>query len=243
MRHDEPGSWLSPIPSKRTSKIVTDKITEAIAAGELKPGDYLPTENQLAEALHVGKSSVRESIKMLEAIGVVEILRGNGSRIRSEISADALSPLTYQLLFISNSSQQDLVQFRRVIEAAVTCYAIDTIGPRELDALWEIHRQMERNQAAGINCLDLDVHFHELIYTSTNNPFFACVGTAIMQLFRPSMEVSNAQYPHIVLGNHAQILEAFAARDKQMMEKAISNSINQWDALAFNTEKPAPSRS
>lgn len=235
MKSKESSSWLSPIPSKRTSKIVTDKITEAIAAGELKPGDYLPTENQLAEALNVGKSSVRESIKMLEAIGVVEILRGNGSRIRSEISADALSPLTYQLLFINDSSHQDLVQFRRVIEAAVTCCAIDTIGPQELEVLHSIHRQMEKNQADGISSLDLDVHFHEVIYASTHNPFFACVGTAIMQLFRPSMEVSNRQYAHIVLGNHAQILEAFAARDKQLMEKAIANSINQWDALAFNS--------
>ena len=68
-------SWLSPVPKKNLSRMVTDKITEALANGQIKPGEYLPSETQLSESLNVGKSSVREATKMLEAVGVVEIVK------------------------------------------------------------------------------------------------------------------------------------------------------------------------
>lgn len=228
-------SWLTPIPNKRMSKIVTDKITEALATGEIKPGDYLPSEGQLAKSLNVGKSSVREAIKMLEAIGVVEIIRGNGSRVKSQIDAEALSPLTYQLLLQSHTSHSNLVQFRQTIEMAVNCLAIDTITDEEIDSLRKIQEQMLENNQKGIDNLELDIRFHEVIYSSTHNPFFACIGTSIMQLFKPSMAVSNKQYSHIVLGNHAQILHAFECKNKNMMEQATLIAIEQWNALTLNS--------
>ena len=84
-------TWLMPVSKKTLSRVVTDKITEALANGQLKPGDYLPSEGQLAENLNVGKSSVREATKMLEAVGVVEIIKGRGCRIRTTIDGCAES--------------------------------------------------------------------------------------------------------------------------------------------------------
>ena len=79
---------------------------------------------QLAENLNVGKSSVREATKMLEAVGVVEIIKGRGCRIRTTIDSDALNPLAYQLILQSNTSHEKLVEFRRVIESTVSCLAV-----------------------------------------------------------------------------------------------------------------------
>lgn len=227
-------SWLLPMPQKNLSRMVTDKITEALATGQLKPGEYLPSENQLSENLGVGKSSIREAIKMLEAVGVVEIVKGHGSRIRTSIDSDALNPLTYQLILQSNSSQDNLVEFRRIIENAVSCLAVNTITDEEILFLEKLHEQMKEKAEKKEDTLELDVQFHEYIYSATKNPFFSCIGNAIMKLFKPSMEVSNSIYQNIVLENHERILQAFKKRDQNAMHDAILHSINKWDTLTLH---------
>ncbi len=56
-------TWLTPVPKQSLSKMVVEKIKEALINGDIKPGDFLPSETELAESLGVGKSSVREAIK------------------------------------------------------------------------------------------------------------------------------------------------------------------------------------
>ncbi len=227
-------SWLSPVPKKNLSRMVTDKITEALANGQIKPGEYLPSETQLSESLNVGKSSVREATKMLEAVGVVEIVKGHGCRVRTSIDSHALNPLAYQLILQNNSNHEKLVEFRRIIEDAASCLAVNTISDKEIETLKELHAQMLKNIDNNISNLDLDVQFHEFIYEATQNPFFACVGSAIMTLFKPSMKVSNEVYPHIVIENHSRILTAFETRSSEAMHEAILHSIRKWDTLALN---------
>ena len=69
---------------------------------------------------------------MLEAVGVVEIIKGRGCRIRTTIDSDALNPLAYQLILQSNTSHEKLVEFRRVIESTVSCLAVKTISKEEV---------------------------------------------------------------------------------------------------------------
>lgn len=226
-------TWLMPVSKKTLSRVVTDKITEALANGQLKPGDYLPSEGQLAENLNVGKSSVREATKMLEAVGVVEIIKGRGCRIRTTIDSDALNPLAYQLILQSNTSHEKLVEFRRVIESTVSCLAVKTISKEEVSRLKNICLNMEENMSHDVNNLELDIEFHKIIYSSTQNPFFACIGTAIMTLFKPSIAISNKKHPEVVLANHKKILEAFEYESEEDMADAIRESISKWETLSL----------
>ena len=226
-------TWLMPVSKKTLSRVVTDKITEALANGQLKPGDYLPSEGQLAENLNVGKSSDREATKMLEAVGVVEIIKGRGCRIRTTIDSDALNPLAYQLILQSNTSHEKLVEFRRVIESTVSCLAVKTISKEEVSRLKNICLNMEENMSHDVNNLELDIEFHKIIYSSTQNPFFACIGTAIMTLFKPSIAISNKKHPEVVLANHKKILEAFEHESEEDMADAIRESISKWETLSL----------
>ena len=76
MKQEKDG-WLTPVPKQSLSKMVVEKIKEGVVSGAIAPGDFLPSEAELSERFGVGKSSVREAIKMLEALGVVEICKGN----------------------------------------------------------------------------------------------------------------------------------------------------------------------
>lgn len=75
-----------------------DQITNAIINGELLPGDKLPTEPELCETFNVGRNSVREAIKILEAYGVVEIKRASGTYVRKEYNYKMLYPILYGII-------------------------------------------------------------------------------------------------------------------------------------------------
>ena len=99
-------SWLAPIQKANLSKLVVDKIKEGIINKTLNPGDFLPSENELSEKIGVGKSSVREAVKMLEALGVVKIRKGYGSQIVDSIDSSVLNPLVFQLLLINSTESR-----------------------------------------------------------------------------------------------------------------------------------------
>ena len=89
---------FKPVRNKSLSKMVMESIKEVLIQKTLKPGDRLPTETELCESLGVGKSSVREAIKMLEVLGVVETHQGEGTYISEKIPENSLNPLVFQLL-------------------------------------------------------------------------------------------------------------------------------------------------
>ena len=94
----------------------------------------MPSETELAESLGVGKSSVREAIKMLEALGVVQICKGNGSRVRTCVHASMLNPLIFQLILNSNEERQaQLVEFRKMIEISEVCWRLTMLQKRILN--------------------------------------------------------------------------------------------------------------
>ena len=229
-------TWLNPLPQKNISRVVADQIIDAIANGKLQPGDFLPSETQLSKTLNVGKSSVREATKMLEAVGVIEILKGHGSKIRTEISPDALNPLTFALILQSNSNHEKLVEFRSVIESVAYGIAVEAIKEEEIERLKQIQQQMEANMLEKVNNLELDIEFHKLVYIGTQNPFFACVGSAIMTLLKSTISISHEKTPELVNQHHANILEALVKRDKNLMLNAVNEYIHTWDVISLHKE-------
>lgn len=75
-----------------------ERIKSALIRGDLKPGDYLPSETELTHTLGIGKSSVREAIKMLQAIGIVEVKRGQGTMIRREPGTPLVDPMAFGMI-------------------------------------------------------------------------------------------------------------------------------------------------
>jgi GntR family transcriptional repressor for pyruvate dehydrogenase complex len=79
-------SLIATVKKDSVVLMVIERIKEALIHRELKPGDYLPSETELTKNLGVGKSSVREAIKMLQAMGVLEVRRGQGTMIRKHLN-------------------------------------------------------------------------------------------------------------------------------------------------------------
>ena len=97
--------------SRNISQIITERIVASILNGELQPGERLPTEDDFAARIGAGKSSVREAIKILEALGVLEIRRGDGTYVVDEFKGAMLDPLMYGILFAERNTT-DVVDFK-----------------------------------------------------------------------------------------------------------------------------------
>ena len=112
----------TPINNSGLTDQVIDRITTALIHKELKPGDKLPPENELVMSLKVGRSSVREAIKVLQAMGIVQVKRGDGTYVASKASGAAVNPMLYQLL-LGRGTMEDLVELRVMFEPAFVLLA------------------------------------------------------------------------------------------------------------------------
>jgi GntR family transcriptional repressor for pyruvate dehydrogenase complex len=228
MKEQQKDTWLTPVSKQSRSKLVLEKIKEAIINKELKPGDFLPSENEFVARLGVGKSSVREAIKMLEAIGVVEICRGQGSIIKNNVDNSIMNPLIFQLI-LQNNPNEYLLELRMMFETSATILASHNANEADFELLKSSVKKLEEDLNQGIKSVDNDVEFHKLIWQATHNPFIILIGETIIELFRPSLEISNQKFVDQVLKDHKAILTAFLEKDEEKIRRTITESLTRWN--------------
>ncbi len=221
-------NWLSdPVKKGPVSRLVLDRIKEALINQELKPGDFLPSELELAQKFGVGKSSVREAIKMLEAMGVIQIKRGQGMMICEIPVQNTVDTLAFQLL-IHQGEVQDIVDVRTMFEIAYTIIAMDKADEEDLKKIEQSVKNLEQKIEQGVQTLEDDIDFHRSILYSTHNPYIERIGETIMQLFFNSIKKSVRNTPELVLSDHRKIFEAILQRDESAVRSAIQDSISRW---------------
>lgn len=101
---------LTTLVRDNISKTIIDSITDALLDKRLKPGDKIPTELEFSQMLGVGRNVVREAIKVLEAFGVVEIRRAEGTFIKTAGVQNTLNPMIYGRILSSN--MPELIDFK-----------------------------------------------------------------------------------------------------------------------------------
>ena len=221
---------FEPIQTGSVAKIVMERIKEAMINKELCPGDRLPTETELCESMGVGKSSVREAIKMLDVLGVVETIQGNGTYISSAIPENSLNPLIYQLL-IDYGNNANIFELRSMFEPAYTLLAMKNATQKDIDRLIEVNRKFKEKVSIGSQMADDDLEFHKVILEATHNPFVIRIGLVIMQLFRASIKDSMILIPKQAVYDHDEILQAFIRHNEKEVVDAITRSFQGWISM------------
>lgn len=217
----------TPVKKGSVVSLVMERIKEAILNKELKSGDYLPSEAELTKNLGVSKSSVREAIKMLQAMGVVEVRRGQGTIIRNHPSEDYISPMIFQLM-LDNGYPEDLVELRLMFEPAYSVMAVERATEEDIARIRKTLEEFEASIKAGKQIAEDDIAFHLAILHATKNPLVIKIGETIFQLFKSSISISMKNIPEIALKDHRRILEAFCKKDEAKLRKAILKSYEGW---------------
>lgn len=230
---DRSQSEWKPLPRLRTHEQVVAEIENRLIAGTLKAGDRLPPERQFAEALGVSRGAVREALRILEAIGVVEAGTGSGPTSGSVIVKDSIAGMAMVLrihLQLASFTQEDLVEIRLLIEGLAARKTAECATGKVIATLRGRVEEMRGNHTtASYN--DLDAAFHVAIVRASGNGLAAVLMAALRETLRQAMVTAfeSLEDPvstmKVLTDEHAAIVEAIAAGDGDKAAKLVTEHI------------------
>ncbi|MEI6876960.1 MAG: FCD domain-containing protein [Spirochaetota bacterium] len=212
-------------PLKRTALDVTvrDYVVQFILDNGLQAGDALPPETQLAEVLGVGRSSIREAVKYLQSLGIVEVRHGTGLFVR-ESNFDPLREIVGYVIRFSTRGLAELGEIRFLLERAAIEEVVSLIGPEDIRRLEDILESWKRADQKNEPCDNLDNEFHQVLYSPLKNNMLIMLlkefWTAFEQLDDPALHEDKPAGEE--LADHRSILEAVKAGDPELSRQLLT---------------------
>lgn len=221
------------IENESVVSIVVNKIKNSIVSGELKPGDKLPTEVELIEQLGVGRNSVREAVKMLIALGVLEVKRGQGTYVVKKVKPSFFNPLLFSLI-IEPKSNKDLYELRVMFDTMVLFNLMDKMTDEKFDKIYALLDEVTMKHLHQSEEIDyfvkMDLKFHELLMDLTENALIKQIGEVIISLFPEYIKKSISQENGIQrsLDNHKEIVELLKHKNKEGISDLVEDTLEEW---------------
>jgi len=217
---------IEPIRRSRLYQDIVTQIESLLDRGELRPGDQLPPERALAEQFQVSRASVREALRWLELLGVVETRAGGGTFVRRTAPEDLARPLSN--LIVRGHTLSDVIEVRGLIEPAIAAAAATRVTAAELAELRTILEQQDRKVGAGEPYAEEDTRFHELIGCAARNELLTTMLGVIWDVLRSSREqwLQTNQRAHSSIDAHRRILSALEAHDADAARLSAAEHIH-----------------
>jgi GntR family transcriptional repressor for pyruvate dehydrogenase complex len=221
----------------RVSEEIISQVRDLITSGRLKIGDRLPAERELAKTLQVGRSTVREAIRALESIGILQARPGEGTFLVSNLSEDRLDPITASA-FKSWENQRKLFEVRMVIEPDLAALAARRASIEQIVKMREALQEQDASVKDGQTGMKADTTFHFLLAEAAGNDILFRIMDSLMDLLRETREASlhTGGRPANSLKEHKAILRAIEARDPQAAERRMREHIADMEKLVFSTQ-------
>src|SRR6267142_5609619 len=180
-----PSPGFETVRKVRRYEQVAEQIRRLISSGQLKPGDLLPPERELAVKLGVGRSSIRDAVRTLEVMGILEPRQGHGTVVR-DLSADALVVPLSLVLTRKRELVTELLDVRRMIEPGLAARAAKNATAEEIAKMCEILERHEAKLRRGEQAIDEDSDFHYALALASRNSVVLRVLDVLMDLLRES---------------------------------------------------------
>lgn len=202
--------------------VVLEELRSYIQRNGLEPGDPLPPESDLAHQLGVGRNSVREAVKALESLGILEVRRGVGAFVKKFSFQPLLDNLGYGL-GVSLRDVEELRDIRRVLETGLIHRTIEMMAEDELAALRAVTEDMRRRAEKGESFAEQDQQFHQLLFQCQNNRMLIGLIDVFWRAFYAASNFANLQNvdPMATWKDHHEIVEAIAAKDVERARERL----------------------
>jgi len=217
------------VRASRLYQQIVEQIEQSIRSGQLKPGDQLPAERDLAERFGVSRTAVREAVKALCEKGLVEALPGRGTFV-----IDATSQVIKQSLdlLINNSTAEGLAHLedvREIFEPEIAARAAARAEPKQLSAMRDAIAAMDRSLDDAGAYIEADLDFHLALAEAAQNPLVLTLIDSIVGLLR----VQRTRVFHAPQGpgrgqvHHRRILQAVENHDPAAARAAMQGHLEQ----------------
>lgn len=191
-------------------------IKQMIVSGELGPGDRLPPEPEMAERLGVSRSSLREAVKALSVVRILDVRRGDGTYVTSLAPPLLLEALTFVVDFHGDASVLQLLEVRRILEPAATAMACRTIDDDALRRLDDLIDELSADDVPLESVIANDLAFHLIIGQASGNDYLAGLLDGLAgptTRARGWRGITQAEALARTRAEHRAIADALAARD------------------------------
>lgn len=215
------------------------QIKNMIVSGELKPGDRLPPEKELSEALGVSRNSLREAIKALVAFRILAVRQGDGTFVTSLEPDILLEAVSFVVDLHDDQSILDLFAVRRILEPAAVSKAARLMSPAKLAELYELMLQVDKSSSIE-ELVAHDLAFHHQIVAAAGNGYLTSLldslnsSTVRARVWRGLTQDDAIER---TLKEHQAILSALEAKDADLahaLTVAHVSGVEQWLTMAIN---------
>lgn len=239
---------LKPIRAKRVSDQAYEQIRDLVFRGQLKPGDQIMPERDLAQALGVSRPTVREAIKKLVTMGLLEHRQGQGTFVRSVDSQREHNPLA-AIVEGHDASLEELLEVRMGLEGQSVTLAAQRATSEDIQVLEKALEAMLAENAAGRLGIEEDVSFHMAIAFASQNPvqvyimknFYDLLHFGIKENLQALWEEPSSL--PIIRRQHREIFEAIRNHDPETAYQAMKAHITfVLDFVRGRQSSPLPPR-
>lgn len=214
---------FSPIQKRQSaSERVAERLTSLISSGNIAAGDKLPSEHELSKALHVSRPVVREALRGLSMMGIVESRQGGGCYVTDLTPNRLMAPLSF-VLSLKDYSLEGLFRAREVIDCGIAADAALNASAAQISLLRDLVAAGHKLVEDPVGFRVMDVEFHELIGVAAGNDFLDRVSRSLYSLAidqrrrasgRPGVLAQSA-------ADHERIVVAIAAGDPEAASAAM----------------------
>jgi GntR family transcriptional repressor for pyruvate dehydrogenase complex len=218
---------LQPVRKTAIAETIVARLLDLIKERELGPGDKLPPERELAAMLEVSRPSLREALRALSVLNVIEMRQGDGTYVSSLDPGLLVEHLEF-VLALDDSTILQLFEARKILEVGIVALAARRITDEEIEALEHIVHTTETVDNP-IDFLKNDLELHERITEAARNPILARTMASISQLGLASRRRTTA-IPGVMpntVEDHRRIVAALRARDPEAAQQAMLTHLNQ----------------
>jgi DNA-binding FadR family transcriptional regulator len=211
---------------------VQDFVKNYILDNNLRAGDPLPPETELSRQLGVSRNSVREAVKALESLGVLETRHGSGLFVREFSFEPLLENLPYALLF-DLQQLADLQEVRRLLEVGIIEDALQTMTDQQTANLQGVIEKMHAQAKRGQSVFEEDREFHRVLFQHLDNQVLSKLLDIFWETFHKAAILTDVERdadPMRNYRNHAAILEAIQARDVAQARSALHQHYTDFES-------------
>ena len=209
------------------------RIKEMLLSGDLRPGDRLPPEKELSEKLGLSRNSLREAVKALELIRVLDVRRGDGTYVTSLEPRLLLEAMSFVVDLHQDASILELFAVRRILEPAAAALATQRCTLDDIEALSKMVGQVDSDTSVEA-LVEHDMLFHGYINEHSGNSYLSSLldslssNTMRARIWRGLTEENSVAR---TLAEHRAIVDAMASGDTDLVRSCVSvhiSGVERW---------------
>ena len=232
---------LKPVEKKKAYEDIVQQIRTLIEEGKLKRDDHLPSERDLSETFRVSRTTVREAIRTLESMKLLQSRQGDGTYVLASSEESLIQPLAVAL-FNEKDDIRDIFFIRKIIEPHVAELAAENATPQEIEEMERILRQQEECIGHGENIIETDSAFHNLMVKATTNRVMERLIVVLIDLLKQSREKyltedENDERAKRSLEGHQRILSAIKKGDGDAARESMLQHLEDIEGIIFHKSR------